>query len=90
MDCVTTATQTKQPSIKPNTVDPITGNIVKRIDLNWTSHKTGKPMSRMVWQYYRDRSRAGYSVDDIFKKYKGYTVEIIYSGDPVKYKFDLA
>lgn len=72
--------ETENPIFVENRTNPVNGKRVKSV---WehTTTKIGRPLRRMIWQYYRDRNKN--SVKDLFKRYKGRQLEIIYSGDPV-------
>ena len=79
----------KNPVFIQNITDPTNGKYVKEIrvkkQMKDTQFKTDRFKYDMVWQYYRDRSRT--AVGDVYKKYKGKELKIIYSGDPVIYDF---
>ena len=81
--------QLKNPVFINNIRDPINGKSVKEIrvkkQMKDTQFKTDRFKYDMIWQYYRDRART--SVSDVYKKYKGNELKIIYSGDPVVHDF---
>jgi hypothetical protein len=79
----------KNPIFINNCTDPLNGKMVKEIrvlkHMKDTQFKTDRIKYDMVWQYYRDRNRT--AVIDVYKKYKGKELKIIYSGDPVIHDF---
>jgi len=79
----------KNPVFIQNITDPLNGKCVKEIrvkkQMKDTQFKTDRIKYDMIWQYYRDRART--SVIDVYKKYKGKELKIIYSGDPIIHDF---
>ena len=68
-----------------NIIDPNTGKQVKKIYQIKLS-KINRIVEPMVWEYYRNRGNT--SINDIYKKYKGYKLKIIYFNDPTIYTVD--
>jgi hypothetical protein len=65
-----------------NITDPKTGKQVKKI-YQMKISKIGRLVEPMVWEYYKNR--ANMSISDIYKKYKGYQLKMIFFGDPIIY-----
>lgn len=65
-----------------NITDPKTGKQVKKI-YQMKISKIGRLVEPLVWEYYK--SRAKESISDIYKKYKGYQLKMIFFGDPIIY-----
>lgn len=65
-----------------NITDPKTGKQVKKI-YQMKISKIGRLVEPLVWEYYKSRARE--SISDIYKKYKGYQLKMIFFGDPIIY-----
>lgn len=72
----------KNETFIQNITDPNTGKQVKKIYQIKLS-KLNRYVEPMVWEYYKNRANT--SVGDIYKKFKGYQLKIIYFNDPVIY-----
>ena len=72
-----------------NSTDPLNGKIVKEIRLQKimkdTTYKKNRIKYDIVWQYMRDRNKQ--SINDIYKKYYGRLLHVIYKGDHVIYDY---
>lgn len=68
-----------------NITDPITGKQVKKIYQIKLS-KLDRILEPMVWEYYRNR--ANMSVAEVYKKYNGYKLKMIFFNDPVIHTID--
>jgi hypothetical protein len=75
----------KNETFIKNITDPKTGKQVKKIYQIKIS-KINRIVEPMVWEYYKNRGNM--SVDEIYKKFKGYQLKFIYFGDPVIYTID--
>ncbi len=66
-----------------NSTDPLNGKIVKEIRVQKrmkdTQYKKDRIKYDIVWQYMRDRNCQ--SVENIYKKYNGKLLHIIYKND---------
>ena len=77
--------QLKNQVFIDNITDPLTGNQVKKIFQTKIS-KIGRIVEPMVWEYYKNR--ANMSVEEAYKKYKGYKLKIIFFNDPIIHVLD--
>jgi hypothetical protein len=68
-----------------NITDPRTGKQVKKI-YQMKLTKLNRIVEPMVWEYYKNR--ANMSIEDIYKKYNGYKLKIIFFGDPIIYEVE--
>ena len=72
-----------------NSTDPLNGKTVKEIRLQKsmkdTQYKKDRIKYDIVWQYMRDRNRQ--SVENIYKKYNGKLLHIIYKNDYMIHDF---
>lgn len=75
----------KNETFITNITDPRTGKQVKKIYQIKVS-KIGRIVEPMVWEYYKNRANT--SVGDIYVKFSGYQLKIIYFNDPVIYVVD--
>jgi hypothetical protein len=70
----------KNPLFIKNCTDPNNGKLVREIKLEKhmkdTVNKKDRKKLEIVWQHMRDRKRQ--SVENIYKKYYGQKLEIIY------------
>jgi hypothetical protein len=74
----------KNPEFIKNTLDPRTGKQVKSVwELDRTSIK--RPIRRMIWQYYKHRGIM--SIETLYKKTYGKTLEFIYFNDHNIYEY---
>lgn len=73
----------KNPTFIANIKDPKTNKYVKKIYQVKTS-KIGRTIEPLVWEYYKNRGTM--SVEDTYKKYKGFTLKMIYFDDPLIYE----
>lgn len=73
----------KNPIFISNIKDPNTNKYVKKIYQVKTS-KIGRTIEPLVWEYYKNRGNM--SVEETYKKYKGYKLKMIYFDDPLIYE----
>jgi len=68
-----------------NITDPITNKQVKKI-FQIKISKLDKIVEPMVWEYFKNRNNT--SISQIYKKYHGYQLKIIFFNDPVIHTFN--
>lgn len=68
-----------------NINDPKTNKQVKKIFQIKTS-KLGRIVKPMVWEYYKNRSNM--SIQEVYNKFKGSNLQIIYFNDPLIYTIE--
>ena len=72
----------KNPIFIKNITDPKTGKHVKKI-FQIKLSKLNRIVEPMVWEYFKNR--ANMSIEDVYKKYNGYQLKIIFFNDPIIY-----
>lgn len=75
----------KNETFIKNITDPITGKQVKKI-FQIKKSKLDRIVEPMVWEYYKNRANT--SINEIYQKFKGYQLKIIFFNDPVIHTFD--
>jgi hypothetical protein len=75
----------KNPIFVANITDPLTQKQVKKIYQVKIS-KIGRIVEPMVWEYYSNR--ANMSIEQVYTKFHGYKLKIIFFNDPVIYEID--
>ncbi len=75
----------KNETFIKNITDPRTGKQVKKIYQIKLS-KLNRIVEPMVWEYYKNRANT--SIGDIYKKFNGYQLKIIFFNDPNIYVVD--
>jgi hypothetical protein len=78
-------TELKNEKFIANITDPKTNKRVKKI-YQIKKSKLDRIIEPMVWEYYKNR--ANMSVDEVYKKYKGYKLKMIFFGDPMIYTIE--
>ena len=77
--------QLKNQTFINNITDPITGKQIKKI-FQIKISKLDKIVEPMVWEYFKNRNNT--SISQIYKKYHGYQLKIIFFNDPVIHIFN--
>ena len=76
----------KNPIFISNITDPITNKHVKKI-YHIKVSKINRIIEPMIWEYYKNRGNM--SVQEIYKKFKGSKIKIIYFNDPIIHELEI-
>jgi len=76
----------KNPIFISNITDPLTNKYVKKI-YHVKISKLNRIVEPMVWEYYKNRGNM--SIQEVYNKFKGSKVKIIFFNDPVIYEISI-
>ncbi len=76
----------KNQTFISNITEPVSNKYVKKI-FHVKVSKLDRIIEPMIWEYYKNR--ANMSIEELYKKYKGSKIKVIYFNDPVIYEKDI-